>query len=358
MAATLKQVADYTQLSIPTVSEILNNKSRFYKAETRQRVMEAARNLGYRPNSSARSMRSGRFGSIAILQSYSAKRNYLPSSLLNSIEAALSERNLLLLLGRVSDEQLKNQDTVPQLLKIWSADGLLINYIAGYPERMMELISHHHIPAMWLNSKHGSNCIYPEDEGAAFEATQHLIGLGHTQIAFVNYNFGDKEVIPVHYSSVDRYKGYSEAMDRARLLGENIRPEGTSLPMAERLEYSLRWLSRPERPTAVVAYNMEVVQPVLFAAKSLGMKIPGDLSVITFDDHVCDSLGTPIDTMILPEEEMGRYAVERLLEKIETPQLNFPPLTIPLKKAVGWTTAPPSHQSVESASRQSAFHPV
>ena len=341
MPPTLKQLAEYTGLSVPTVSEILNNKQRLYRDDTRKRVIDAARQLGYRPNGSARSMKSGRFGIIALLQSALERRNYLPRILLESIEVALNERDLLLLLSRVTDEPLVEADGVPRLLKTWSADGLLINYVAGYPEPMMELIVRHRIPAVWINSKHPTDCVYPDDENAARLATEHLIGLGHRDIAFVNYNFARHGTVPMHYSSVDRYNGYGQAMRLAGLAVAEIRPENQSLAAHEEVEYSLRWLRQPRRPTAVLTYSSENAIAIMYAACSLGLRIPGDLSVMTFGERTCDGLGTNIDTMILPEEALGRQAVQSLMMKIQDPTLRLPAQSLPLEMATGWTTAPP-----------------
>lgn len=339
MAATLRQVAELTRLSIPTVSEILNNKGRLYKATTRERVRAAALELRYRPNFSARSVRTGRFGSIAILQSSSERRNYLPASFLNKIETETSARGLVLMLGRVSDEQLNSADTLPHVLKNWATDGLLINYVAQFPERMMELITYHQIPAIWLNSKHECNCIYPDDENAAFVATNYLIKLGHDRIAHVNYNFGQREVS--HYSSQDRLLGYTRAMTAAGLGGRNIQPELGPLAMTDRFEYTRRWLAAPHRPTAVLAYNAQVAQPILYAAATMEISVPDDLSIITFNDQSCDSLGMPVATMVLPEEEMARLGVESLLAKINQPSLKSSPLAIPLMEDLRNTTARP-----------------
>ncbi len=341
MPATLKEVANFTGLSIPTVSEILNNKKRLYKDETRVRVLDAARQLGYRPNLSARSMKSGRFGTIAMIESDLDRRNFLPRTLLESIEEAVRLHNLLLLLGRVSDQQLVEKNSLPHLLRTWAADGLLINYVVGYPARMMELLSLHHIPAVWINSKHAEDCVYPNDEAAANRATLHLIELGHERIAFVNYNYGEHEIVPVHYSSLDRYRGYCSAMEQNRLTPIWIRSEDGMVPMSDRVNFSLNWLRQPGRPTAIIAYTPETANAVIYAARILGINVPEDLSVITFDEKISDSLGMNVDTMVLPEEKMGQFAVEKLLAKIETPTSNFAPLVLDLDFASGWTSCPP-----------------
>lgn len=338
MPATLKQVAEHTNLSIPTVSEILNHKNRLYRSETRERVLEAARQLGYRPNVSARSIKSGRFDAVALLQSSQRVRNYLPNTLLNTISEALSEKDLLFTLASVSDEQLADPAFVPQILRILSVDGLLINYNAGFPERLNNLVHRHRIPSVWINAKPGEDCIYPNDHAAAKTATEYLINLGHRNIMFVDYRYGFHNNVPVHYSNYDRWYGYSEAMENAGLAPGEIRGEG-EIPMAERCEFSRRWLVSSTRPTAILTYTEQTALPVLHAACLMGLEIPRDLSIITFNDHVTDEAGIPMDTMVLPEAQMGSQAVKWLLEKIEEPGKVFPATAVTLDFKTGWTTA-------------------
>jgi LacI family transcriptional regulator len=305
------------------------------------RVFAMARQLGYRPNRYARSIKSGRFGAIALLQSLHERRSYLPNSLLNSIGKILNEKDLLLTLASVTDEQLADPTFIPHILRILSVDGLLINYNAGFPERLIDLVRRYHIPSVWINAKPGTDCLYPDDISAVSQATDYLLGLGHQKIAFIDYNYGYCNDIPVHYSNYDRCFGYGQAMQRAGLAPWEIRGE-TSLPMPDRCEFSLHWLALPMRPSAVITYTWETALPVVLAARSLGLRIPEDLSIITFNDHVTDELGLRIDTMVLPEARIGQQAIGWLLEKIEDPSKLFPAEAVELDFHKGWTTAPPA----------------
>jgi LacI family transcriptional regulator len=324
MRPTLKQIAERTNLSIPTVSEILNNKKRLYNSDTRTRVFEVAKEMGYRPNESARSIQSGRFGAIALFQSSDERRNSLPGSLLYSIEEILSKNNLLLTLASVTDNQLADETFIPQILRILAVDGLVINYIAGFPERLVSMVH---------------DCVYPNDVAAARTATDHLVRLGHQKIAFVDYTFGREYSNPVHYSRYDRSQGYTEIMERAGLQPWDLRDQ-FDIRMENRMAFSLQWLRAPVRPTAVIAYNWETAIPLVAAALSLGLRVPEDLSVIAFHDHVANELGRNIDTMVLPQFEMGRLAITRILEKIEDPSLIFPPKSVALEFQKGWSTGP------------------
>lgn len=232
MAITLKQLAEYTELSIPTVSEILNNKPRLYRQETRQRVLEAAEQLGYRPNSSARSIKTGKFGAIGVLQSSLPRHSYLPVRLLEAMQSTINPHDLLLTLATIDEELVANSAFIPKILHTLAVDGLLINYVAGFPKRLLKLIHQHRIPSIWVNAKPGADCVHPDDFNAARMATEHFLKLGHRRIAFADYNFGyDAKVL--HYSLADRYAGYVQAMQQAGLPLMDIIRWQYEIPQAE-----------------------------------------------------------------------------------------------------------------------------
>src|SRR6185369_16509410 len=91
MPVTIKEIAERSGLSIPTVSQVLNNKGHRYRSETCNRVLKAVRELGYRPNSSARAMRMGRFNCVALLLSTESYRSFLPNELLRGIHDGVAE---------------------------------------------------------------------------------------------------------------------------------------------------------------------------------------------------------------------------------------------------------------------------
>jgi LacI family transcriptional regulator len=340
--ATIKQIAERSGLSVPTVSRILSDKGQAHQPATRERVLQAARELGYRPNTSAQAMRRGRFGAIALLQSGTDRvRSLLDAGLLGGILDATAERELHLTVAALADAKLTDQGYMPKILREWAADGLLINYNAEIPERMVDLIARHEIPAVWINSVQESDCIYPDDERAAQEATEHLLRLGHERIVFASNQQTS------HYSYAARQRGYEAAMHAAgrvprSLITGNI---GTSPPDPAR---SGEWrimlddLPGPDRATALVAYNTETVRAVLYLAAAAGVGIPRDLSLIGFCLSTKEATAIrEVDTMVLPQYLMGREAVPMLLDKIEAPDVPLAPRPMPHTFAGGWTTAPP-----------------
>ena len=335
MTVTIHQIATHVGLSAKTVSRILSHADAPHRAETRERVLAAARDLGYRPNLSARAMRTRRAGSVALLLSTVTHRSVLSNPLREGIQSALAEHGLHLLVASLPDARLTDEGFLPQVLREWATDGLLINYNAEVPPAMPAIITRHDIPSVWINAKREADCVHPDDFAAARQATERLIALGHRRIGFVE--FGGV----AHYSAADRRSGCRAALTAAGLGPPELLEGGGA--SATRAEQACAWLRRPagDRPTAVLAYGAGLALPIVHAAALCGVQVPGDLSVITIADELDVNLGRPIDTFVLPQELMGRTAVGMLVEKMAEPSHAQPPRAIPLAFAPGSTVGPP-----------------
>lgn len=334
MTVTIKQIAEHSGLSIQTVSQILNDKAGAYKPDTRERVRTAARELGYLPNSSARAMRSGLFGGLALLSSTEGTRSLLPVGLLDGIYDEAASRNMHLIFARMSDEQLTSDRFTPKILRELMADGLLINYNAHIPPGMIARIEQQAMPAVWINTKQPTDCVFPDDLRAGQRAAEHLLALGHRRIGFVNWNSW------AHYSAQDRWQGVQNAVQAAGLelmtysLDERL--ELRDLPVATAALKQIR----AQGVTAVITYARESARLLFDAAALTGVAIPRDLSVVNFTDIDDFMLGLQLDAMLLPEYEMGRAAVTTLMQKIGDRACKTPPQPFAYDLKPGQTAIP------------------
>jgi DNA-binding LacI/PurR family transcriptional regulator len=334
MAITIKQVAAESGLSLMTVSYILNDKGHSFRPETRDRVLKAARKLGYRPNASARATRSGRFGCISLLMSTMPNRSAAFSIMMRSIHDRLAVHRLNLSLSWFDDEWLTSSACVPKILTEMMSDGLLINYFQQIPPALVELIGSNRIPSVWLNSRQGADCVCPDDLDAGARATQRLMEAGHRSISFVDCSASG------HYSMGERYEGYARAMATAGLRPDLLR-ERTAIPMADRFDYLRAWLGRNGMPTGAVCYSDTTAGPLHAAALSLGLRVPDDLSIVTFAGSPAESSGFPLDTFVVPEGEVGSASVEMLIQKIADPLLRLPERSLAFAFAAGRSVAAP-----------------
>jgi len=335
MPASIKTIAEQCQVSRQAVSNALTGKGRL-APQTRQRILEVAREVGYRPNSIARTMQSGRFGSVALLMGTNGGSNWLPDALLAGIHDELARHDYHLTLARLPDEKLVSEGFVPKLLREWACDGVLINYIYDVPTRLINLIADYKIPSIWLNLRRDADCVHPADVDAAYDATRHLLSLQHRKIAFVDYTSGGAAL---HYSVQDRRTGYAAAMQQAGCKTHIIENK-QAVPPEELIALSRQWLGQTQRPTAVLAYSEAETVSVTQAALSLGLKIPEDLSLLTFHWGGVVLMTMQTHYMYLPEYQMGEAAVQMLLQKIESPSTVLQPRALPCPLMPGQTIVP------------------
>ena len=346
MPVTLADLAGLANVSRMTVSEVLRGVGRASPA-TRQRILRLAQEKGYRPNASARAVRTGRCGSIALLASTLPNRTVLPSMLSDGVFNTLAQHDLYLTLVRLTDELLTDDTYVPRILREWACDGLLISYALNVPPRMIDLIEKYHIPSIWMNLNRTSDCVYADDLGAARAATRKLIDLGHHKVAYADYQYGRGGLD--HYSAVDRQQGYELEMKAAGLtpvILRDIDPLRSDHYVAppdfrggRRLYYSLQWLSQKDRPTAVLTYGHETAIPIMLAAERLGLHLGAEFAMITFGDEPLWITSLACTTMTLLNEDLGRQAVAMLVEKIANPQRRLLPQKVGYRLFTAQTTS-------------------
>ncbi len=339
MAATIKDIAISVGLSHQAVSYALRGSPKVAEA-TRQRVFLAAKDLGYRPNTTARAIRSGRHRSIGLLLSTVSKRSYLPIQLIGGLDTEAAARGLMLTMGGLPDDKLTREGFVPRLLSEWSADGLLINYQEGIPERLIQLMRAERVPSVWINTKQEAACVYADEIDAGDRAATHLLELGHKRIAFVDFSHRADELQSVHYSARDRQAGYERAMTRAGLSAEVFRGGGPVVEdNHERARYARSIVSSGDRPTGIICYSISTATHVLIQSMLAGISIPNELSVISFDDQSNGGTGILLTTMIVPQREIGVTAVRNLAMRIEEPNEVTAPVAVPFGFAAGESVA-------------------
>lgn len=330
MAITLRTIAEHAGVSLPTASQILKPNSKraaLFSPETRHRVEQIAQQMGYRTNTAARSIATGRFNCVSLLLSVYENRSLTPRELLDGIDDTLVQHDMHLVLARLDDGRLTDEGFMPRLLRSWTSDGLLINYNAHIPPRMIELIRQFQLPSVWINSKHECDCVHPDDFGAARHLTEALIARGHRRIAFVDYTYGTCEGSR-HYSNLDRRAGYEQAMAAAGLPVRMICANG-NIPDAQRVAFSLDWMRAPDRPSAVVTYTNCEASALLAAMDRIGLTPGRDWDVVTISDIPVVHFDVRLPTAVLPERTIGALGAQRLLEKINGQIEAFAPMAVP-----------------------------
>ncbi len=336
MHVTMQDIARRMGLSRPTVSLALAGKGTV-SPETRDAIRKVALELGYRPNSLARATRQGRTNMVGLLLSTQLRRSDLPTGLFNGIDDALSAHGLHMTISRMPDEQLVNEGFVPRILKELMSDGLLINYNANIPQKMIDLIEAHSLPSIWLNCQRDHDAIRPDDFGAGELAVRTLIERGHRRIAYVDYVYHlVQKYRDFHYSRSQRFEGYVHAMRQAGLQPVMISDETDPASSVDIMD---QYRTIPPRlcqvlrddhaPTALICYGNGAL--IREAAAAVGRHIPRDLSLLLFRsaNEFIEPLLTRDSGIIIPQYQLGNISVEMLLRKIEAPQTPLATRVIP-----------------------------
>jgi len=305
---TIHDVARHAGVSPMTVSRVINSESNV-RDETRARVAASVKALRYSPNLAARSLASADTVHIGIFYTTSTAA-YLSELLLGSLEqSSLSGCQLVL----EQCEDLDSERKAIQRLVASGVDGVILPAPLCDSEDALKTVVSAGIPAVLVTSGRpapGFSAVSINDLEAAREMTRHLLGLGHTRIAFINGH-------PGHTASGQRFRGYMEGMTEAGLaVGADQVAQGF-FTYRSGLEAAERLLNNGFNPTAVFACNDDMAVATMAVAHRKGLDVPGDLAVAGFDD-------TPLATMVWPElttvrrpiSDMAREAVRLLIEQV------------------------------------------
>jgi DNA-binding LacI/PurR family transcriptional regulator len=330
--ARIADVAARAGVGVATVSRVLNGRAGV-RPGTRERVVEAIEALNYRPSSLARSLSLQRTMVVAALLPWFTN----PSAVqrVRGIVDGLSSSRYDLMVFDIESE-----DRQRRAFELFDrgdrADGLLVVSTLP-PEAEVDRLRTARIPCVLIDAAHEAFPSIAVDDVAGGEmATRHLVALGHRRIALI----GDPPPEFRFDWSRDRTRGYERALTAAGIeLREEYVREGTRLPHVARA-IAAELLSLPERPTAVFAASDTQAIGVLEAARALGIDVPGELSVVGFDDiEVAAYLG--LTTVRQPLLESGRRGARLLLDALEGRPVSPLRELLPLELVVRGTTGPP-----------------
>ena len=343
-------IARTLNLSQRTVSLCLSGSDKVADA-TRERVVAAAKAMGYRPNRSALAMRRGRFNAVALLQGTRIGQSPMPARLLEGLQMALAAHHNYLIVATLSEEPADDAGRLPQVLREWSVDGFLVNIDHHLPPRLLDAIEDDRVPSVWINTKRDHDCVHPDDLSAGRQLTEHLLARGHRRIAFCSHRSFDH-----HYSVADRHAGYEAAMRDAGLAPRLLYFDDPDWQAADlSVEHLRRTLGGGDRPTAVVAYEALEAHRLLISALRLGLAVPDDLCLATFHALPAHDSGFPIITLLLPEDRVGASAVESLIRRVDGGGRQ-PPVAVPFTELEnGECCLPP--RPAGGAGSPNEFHP-
>lgn len=333
---TIREVAKVAGVGLGTVSRVINNSPQVSEA-TRQRVLQVIEDLNYVPNPTARRLSLGKTLTIAVIAPFFTRPAVIER--LRGVENSLAESEYDLILYNV--ETVARRDSIMrEIPRRERADGVLIISLSPRNADIPSL-AHADLPIVLIDANHPSlttlNRVVVDDVEGGRVATQHLINLGHRRIGFIS----DLLESPFNFtSSLYRYQGYRQALREAEIDFKSTYHLQAEHGRYEARMLALQLLNMPERPTAIFAASDTQALGVMEAASEIGLRIPGDLSVVGYDDiEIAEYLG--LTTMRQMLYESGQRGVELLLDALAQDLQEPVYEELPTELVVRATTASP-----------------
>lgn len=308
MPATIKDIARETGFSIATISRVLNNSTYPVRASVREKILETAHDLGYRPNLVARSLRTDQTNTVGILVDDLLSPFSPPA--VRGIQDQLKENNYISLIVN-SDWDLEQEQAGIESLLSRPVDGII--FVEYSHLTSSEALGKANKPGVFVHRLFGTpihNSVVPDDFYGASLAVDHLIRLGHRSIAYISG-------LETWHNSKERLEGYKATLEKHGIpfTDDWIRPGDWEVEGGYRGAQSLLQLSN--RPTAIFAANDLMALGAIYAIQDAGLSVPDDIAVVGYDNREFTWIVRPnITTVIMPVYEMGRIAAEILLQQI------------------------------------------
>ncbi len=308
---TIKEVAAAAGVSTTTVSHVLNDvPGKRISSDTRARVFAAADRLGYAPNALARSLRTQRSNTIAIVGDEIATTPFAGKIILGAQDVALRRDSVVFVVNTGYRRDVEARE-IEELLRR-QIDGVL--YASMYHREVELPPALSGLPTVVVNASCTDErvpWVTPEEVAGGADAAAVLLDAGHRRLAFIN----DVDPVP---AAIGRERGFLRAIEDfgpgqvdVTVLTAESGPEGG-------YHAGLQVLGGEGRPTGVFCFNDRMAMGVYRAAYELGLRIPTDVSIVGFDnqDFIADGIAPSLTTIELPHYEMGAWAADRLFDLI------------------------------------------
>jgi len=331
---TRNDVARLARVVPSTVSYVINNGPRPVSVEARERVLKAIAKLGYHPSDVARSLRTQRTQTIGLVIPDITNPYY--GEMTQAIEEVSFQHGYTVILAH-SSHLPERELRYSHVLRSKQVDGVIFLPVTSDLEPIYFLERAGIQLVILERVVPGYACIVSDEHYGGYLATRHLLEMGHRRIGCIVLA-GDST------SSVARVEGYRAALAEAGIPVESNCVVESDYGYAAGELAARHFLELPERPTALVAHNDLIAIGAMKTFMEAGMKIPGDVSVIGFDDIAAASYVQPsLTTIACRKSQMGRAAIEMLLSLLKSSENVLPgTMKLPVDLIVRESTGPPA----------------
>lgn len=314
--ATMLDVATMAGVSKATVSRVLSGKGNV-APDIKARVLRAIDATHYRPNLVARSLATQQSGAIGLVMTNSLYQGGYFSEFLSHLARLAEAKGRQIILADGKHSAAEERLAIDYLLDL-RCDAVVIHPRFLQAEDLDGVIDAHAQPIIVLNRqlrKHTSHCVYTDQQQASFRAVSQLIALGHRDIGFITGHRHSP-------TSMERLSGYRGALAQARIgVNEALIVEG-SWSASSGAAGAETLLAGGAHFSALVASNDEMAIGAIKTFQDRGIRVPGDVSVIGFDDSpIAPFIGPGLSSVKIPVQKMVEEAMQRLVFMIEGGEL-------------------------------------
>lgn len=335
-ATTMKQIAERAQVSLGTVSHVINSTAPV-RERLRLRVLEAIRSLGYQPSQLARGLRRNSTNMLGMVIP-DITNPFFPG-VVRGVEDVAFKGSFRVVLCNTDNDPAKEKAYLDELrsyrpaglLCIPAADSNLSAELGPPTPSSVPVVCIDRRPADWER-----DAVMVANEEGAFLATQYLLKMGHTRLATI--------AGPIHLTNaVERLAGFHKALAKH---GVSLAPEYIQEAQFDRNSghrAAIRLLSMVPRPTAIFAANDLMALGALLAARELRLRCPEDVSIIGFDNLDLGIFTDPaLSSVHQSGYQLGATAARILLERIAGKKGRPQQIVLPVELKIRNSVAPPS----------------
>lgn len=332
---SIRDVAKTAEVSVTTVSRVLNDSSAVNE-ETRQRVQNAIIKLGYKPNPSARALRTNKTGLIALI--IPEIDNPYFSTIARGVQDVARKAKLQVVLCNSEGKESMELDYI-HMLPNKQVDGFIITppglNFNPKSDKYLQQLTEKGFPFVSIGRRVDVpetmfDIVTTDTSIGTQEAMRHLMENGHTRIAY----FGG----PANVAKT-RLNTYKKALTSRGLFVEEKFIFETELTLESGYKLCKKMLKFKNRPTAIFAVNDMVAIGALIALQESGVKIPEEISIVGFDDIPLATIIRPnLTTVVQPQYDLGRLAAERLIGRLSGVISKFQVISLPTHLVVREST--------------------
>ncbi|MCA9936758.1 MAG: LacI family DNA-binding transcriptional regulator [Ardenticatenaceae bacterium] len=331
-SVTIRDVAKHAGVGVGTVSRVLNNNPSVSDL-TRQKVLSVIDSLNFSPSQAARRLSRGKTMAVGVVVPFFTNPSVVKR--LQGVISVIATSQYDLVLFDVENAE-DRDGLLKNIIQREIVDGLLIISLKPSENDVTEIVEAN-VPTVIVDAEHpGFSRVIVDNVAGARQATEHLIQLGHHQIAYLN----DDPTNPFNNAPThDRYQGYLQALEGAGIpVRAGYYRQGT-LDRESARHLTRELLQLPDPPTALFVYSDTQAIGVLEAARDLGLNVPEDFSVIGYDDIEAAKL-LHLTTIRQSLYESGVIGGQLLLEQMLEPSLEPDEVVLETELIVRGTTAP------------------